>query len=51
MINRKKQIQKDIDKHWDEVEREKMKEYDEKMRAKLEQEYKLKMQNAKDISD
>ena len=28
-----------------------MQEYDEKMRAKLEQEYKLKMVNAKDIND
>lgn len=28
-----------------------MSEYDEKMRAKLEEEYKTKMNNAKDISD
>lgn len=28
-----------------------MQEYDEKMRAKLEEEYKIKMNNAKDISD
>lgn len=51
MAERKKQIQKDIDKHWVDVERQKMSEYDEKMRAKLEQEYKLKQTNAKDISD
>ena len=51
MKDRKAAIQRDIEKHWVEVEKEKMKEYDEKMRAKLEQEYKLKMQNAKDISD
>lgn len=51
MIQRKKQINKEIEKHWVEVEKDKMKEYDEKMRAKLEQEYKLKMQNAQDISD
>lgn len=51
MMERKKQIQRDVEKHWVEVERSKMKEYDEKMRAKLEQEYRLKMQNAKDISD
>lgn len=51
MRDRKAAIQRDVEKHWVEVEKEKMKEYDEKMRAKLEQEYKLKMQNAKDISD
>ena len=51
MQDRKKQIQKDIEKHWVEVERQKMNEYDEKMRAKLEQEYKLKQANAKDISE
>ena len=51
MQDRKKQIQKDIEKHWVEVERQKMSEYDEKMRAKLEQEYKLKQANAKDISE
>jgi hypothetical protein len=51
MQDRKKAIQKDVEKHWVEVEKEKMKEYDVKMRAKLEQEYKLKMTNAKDISD
>ena len=41
-IERKKQIDRDITKHWEEVEKQKMSEYDEKMRAKLEQEYKLK---------
>lgn len=49
--DRKKAIHKDIEKHWVEVEKDKMKEYDEKMRCKLEQEYKLKMQNSKEISD
>ena len=51
MMDRKRQINKDIEKHWDEVEKQKMQEYDEKMRAKLEQEYKMKLANAKDISD
>ena len=51
MIERKKQIDRDITKHWEEVEKQKMAEYDEKMRAKLEQEYKLKQANAKDISE
>lgn len=51
MMQRKKQINKDIEKHWEDVEKQKMQEYDEKMRAKLEQEYKMKLANAKDISD
>ena len=34
--------EKQIEKHWEEIEIEKMKEYDEKMRAKLEEEYKVK---------
>ena len=33
------------------IEIEKMREYDEKMRAKLEEEYKVKMNNSKAISD
>ena len=48
---RRQAVEKDIVRHWEDVERQKMQEYDEKMRAKLEQEYKLKQQNAKDISD
>ena len=51
MQERKKQVNVEIEKHWVEVEKQKMKEYDEKMRAKLEQEYKLKQMNAKDISE
>ena len=51
MNQRKKAVQKDIENHWVEVEKQKMAEYDEKMRAKLEQEYKLKQANAKDISE
>ena len=51
MNARKKAIAKDIESHWVEVEKHKMVEYDEKMRAKLEQEYKLKQVNAKDISE
>ena len=51
MAERKKAIDRDINTHWEEVERQKMNEYDEKMRAKLEQEYKLKQANAKDISE
>ena len=51
MKARQKQIAKDIEEHWVEVERTKIVEYDAKMRAKLEQEYKIKQQNAKDISE
>ena len=51
MQDRRKVIDRDIEKHWVEVERQKMTEYDEKMRAKLEQEYKLKQQNAREISE
>ena len=47
---RKKQIEHDIELHWEEVERQKMKEYDEKMTKKLETEYQKKMENAKAIS-
>lgn len=49
--DRRKAVDRDIETHWVEVEKQKMQEYDEKMRAKLEQEYKLKMQNAADISE
>ena len=51
MNQRKKQIAADIEAHWVDVEKQKMAEYDEKMRAKLEQEYKLKQANARDISE
>lgn len=51
MKDRKKAVERDIEKHWVDVEKQKMSEYDEKMRAKLEQEYKLKQANAKDISE
>jgi hypothetical protein len=44
-------IQKEIDNHWGEMEKHQMKEYDEKMQAKLEVEYKNKISNSKAISD
>jgi len=47
---RKQNMDNDIAKHWEEVEKNKMKEYDEKMRTKLEEEYKRKMDNAEAIS-
>lgn len=44
-------MEKDINKHWEDIEKDKMAEYDAKMQVKLEEEYKLKMDNAKAISD
>lgn len=50
-LNKRKEAQKEmINKHWEEVEKDKMREYDAKMRAKLEEEYQRKMENAQDIS-
>lgn len=49
--DRKKQIDNEIEKHWQEVEKQKMAEYDEKMKKKLEQEYNLRQENSKNISD
>jgi hypothetical protein len=48
---RKDGIQKQIEKNWEDLEKQKMEEYDSKMRAKLEREYNKKMENAKDISN
>jgi hypothetical protein len=48
---RKETITKEIEKGWEELENQKMEEYDQKMRAKLESEYSKKMDNAKAISD
>ena len=48
---RKEAQEKEIERHWEEIEVEKMREYDEKMRAKLEEEYKVKQNNAREISD
>ena len=36
---RKQKIEKEIEQHWIDVEKQKMQEYDEKTRAKLEKEY------------
>ena len=49
--DRKKNIEKEINAHWEEVEKQKMAEYDEKMKKKLEQEYNLRQENSKNISD
>lgn len=49
--SRKAVHEKEIERHWELIEKEKMKEYDEKMRAKLEEEYKVRTHNSKMISD
>lgn len=51
MKTRKEAINREIEKNWEQLEQQKMEEYDQKMRAKLEREYNKKMENAKDISD
>jgi hypothetical protein len=48
---RKAVIHQNIEQNWEELEVQKMEEYDSKMRAKLEREYNKKMDNAKAISD
>lgn len=48
---RKDAIAKEIEKNWEDLEKQKMAEYDAKMREKLEREYNKKMQNSKAISD
>ena len=51
LADRKKNVQKEIESHWQEVEKQKMSEYDEKMKKKLEQEYNLRQENSKNVSD
>ena len=48
---RRDAINKEINRNWEDLEKQKMEEYDAKMRAKLEREYNKKMDNAKAISD
>ena len=49
--DRKKQVTKEIDVQFHEMEKAQMAEYDAKMQAKLEKEYQSKIDNAKSISD
>ena len=51
MAVRKKKVETEIEKHWEDVEKQKMQEYDEKTRAKLEDEYHRKMDNSKAVSE
>lgn len=51
-VNHKKkrgELTKQIDLQWEELEKQKMAEYDERLREKLEKEYKKKMKNAENI--
>ena len=42
-------LEKQITLQWEELEKQKMSEYDERLREKLEKEYKKKMKNAENI--
>lgn len=44
--DRKINLEKEIDLQWEELEKQKMIEYDERLREKLEKEYHKKMKNA-----
>jgi hypothetical protein len=46
---RKAQLHKEIDLQWEELEKQKMTEYDERLREKLEKEYHKKMRNAQNV--
>lgn len=48
---RKEQLHKEIDLQWEELEKQKMAEYDERLREKLEKEYHKKMKNAQNVQD
>lgn len=43
------QLSKQIDLQWEELEKQKMQEYDERLREKLEKEYRKKMKNADNV--
>ena len=51
ILQKKKNLEKEIDLQWEELERQKMAEYDERLREKLEKEYHKKMKNAKNVQD
>ena len=48
---KKDQLHKEIDLQWEELEKQKMEEYDARLREKLEREYHKKMKNAKEVQD
>jgi len=49
--DRKKKLEKEIDLQWEELEKQKMVEYDERLREKLEKEYHKKMRNAQSVNE
>ena len=49
--SKKQMLEKEIDKQWEELEKQKMNEFDERLREKLEKEYHKKMKNAKNIQE
>ena len=48
---RKKALDREIENQWEELEKQKMQEYDERLRAKLEKEYHKRMKNSQMIQD
>ena len=48
---KKDQLHKEIDLQWEELEKQKMEEYDIRLREKLEKEYHKKMKNSKEVQD
>ncbi len=46
---RRGELNKQIELQWEELEKQKMEEYDERLREKLEKEYKKKMKNTENI--
>ena len=48
---RKKHLDREIELQWEELEKQKMVEYDERLREKLEKEYYKKLQNTNSISE
>mmetsp|Transcript_1864 Transcript_1864/g.2537 ORF Transcript_1864/g.2537 Transcript_1864/m.2537 type:complete len:128 (+) Transcript_1864:456-839(+) len=48
---RRQGLEKEIDKQWEELEKQKMVEYDERLREKLEKEYHKKMKNAQNVQE
>lgn len=48
---KKKALNKEIDLQWEELEKQKMSEYDERLREKLEREYHKKMRNAQMVTE
>jgi len=51
LAGKKKALQKEFDYQWEELEKQKMSEYDERLREKLEREYHKKMRNAQMVTE